>query len=295
MERGLAGEVEHRPGRDLRLVRLGLVGDVLAEAGRAAALERDHGRDALEPGGHGAGQALQRIALDVERECGDRLVERHGRGRYPPRPHGRCARALSADRGGGPAGRAARRTRARAAAGRGARLREGARAAAGDVAGVDGGRAAHRAVRHAADRRRAGAAGDRGRARRPPAAGRRRATGGGRLAAPDGAAAAARAARGPGAPAAVLGRRGGVRGDVRARRAAGVVRARRVEHREADGHGVHQRAERVRPLPAARPVDERRDAQLLLPRAPRDGVADPAARAAAGLRLPAGLGADCWA
>ena len=38
-------------------------------------------------------------------------------------------------------------------------------------------------------------------------------------------------------------------------RAARSLRARRVEHREADGHGVHQRHQRVDSLPAARPVD----------------------------------------
>ena len=58
-----------------------------------------------------------------------------------------------------------------------------------------------------------------------------------------------------------------------------VLRARRVEHREADGHGVHQRDQRVVALPAARPVDERRDAQLLLPRPPRPGLADPSCSA----------------
>ena len=48
--------------------------------------------------------------------------------------------------------------------------------------------------------------------------------------------------------------------------------------------------QRVRPLPAARPVDERRDAQLLLPRPRRLRVADQAARARARRRLSAVVG-----
>ena len=43
--------------------------------------------------------------------------------------------------------------------------------------------------------------------------------------------------------------------------------ARRVGHREADGHGVPRRHRRGPPLPAARPVVRGRVAQLLLPRA----------------------------
>ena len=102
---------------------------------------------------------------------------------------------------------------------------------------------------------------------------------------------AARAAGGPGPAAAVLGRGDRLRRRLRARRAVRVLRARRLEHREADGHGVHHRDQRLRQLPAARPVDERRDAQLLLPRPPGVRLAAEAARDCARTRATCCSGA----
>ena len=67
---------------------------------------------------------------------------------------------------------------------------------------------------------------------------------------------------------------GRVRGRVRRDGAAGRLLARRVGDREADGHGVRQRVERLGLVPAARPVDGRRGPQLLLPRPPGDGDRD---------------------
>ena len=177
----------------------------------------------------------------------------------PARDAGR-ARALRRDRGGGPGGRTADRARPRTAARRRPGLLEAPRAAAGHVADLDGGLAGDRALRQGPDHRRARAARRRRRARRPaPALAGPRSRGSKRLrrlALPGG----------PGAPAAVLGRGDRLRRHVRARRAVRRLRAGRLEHREADGHGVHHGDQRVRLVPAARPVDERRDAQLLLPR-----------------------------
>ena len=99
----------------------------------------------------------------------------------------------------------------------------------------------------------------------------------------------ARCRRGSGAPA--VARVGGrVRGDLRGDGAAGRLLARRVGDREADGHGVRERRERLALVPAARPVDGGRGPQLLLPRPPRDGDRDQGGRDAArrGLQPRAG-------
>jgi hypothetical protein len=66
-------------------------------------------------------------------------------------------------------------------------------------------------------------------------------------------------------------RRGRLRRDVLRDGAARRLLARRLEHREADGHGLHQRAQPEPLVPTARPVAGRRRSELLLLRPPGDG------------------------
>ena len=56
-----------------RLLILGVVDHVLADALLAAALERDDGGPPLEPGGDLAAQALEPVALDLERKPGEEV------------------------------------------------------------------------------------------------------------------------------------------------------------------------------------------------------------------------------
>ena len=143
----------------------GVVGDVLAEALLAAALQADHRGHALEAGRDGPGEALERVAVDRQRQVGDALVGAHGRRHEPD---GRQASLPARDarrRSGffalievvGLAGRAARRARARAAAGRRARASPRCSGCCSSP-GWSGWPAslAHRPLRHRdADRRRA--------------------------------------------------------------------------------------------------------------------------------------------
>ena len=70
----LAGERVHGPGGLLDLVVDGVVGDVLAHALLAAALQPDDGGLAGEGGGDVADEPVERVGLDDEREVREALV-----------------------------------------------------------------------------------------------------------------------------------------------------------------------------------------------------------------------------
>jgi hypothetical protein len=58
-------------------VFVGLVGDVLARALLARALEADDRGEPLEAARDGAGQAVELVALDLQRQVGDAVVRAH--------------------------------------------------------------------------------------------------------------------------------------------------------------------------------------------------------------------------
>ena len=147
---------EHRPGGDLRLLGLGLVGHVLAAALVTAAVQDDRGATRARSPRTPCGRAV-RARSPRWSAAGRRSSHRATwPSKVPSRPrNGRGARALRVLEVVGLRGRAAHRARARAPAGRGARLQQDLRAAARHVADLDGGLAAHRRLRDAADHRRA--------------------------------------------------------------------------------------------------------------------------------------------
>jgi len=67
---------EHQFVRDA-VVHLGLVRDVLAQAGLARARERNRCGDACPPGGRGRFAPLETVIVDAQLQTGDRLPQRH--------------------------------------------------------------------------------------------------------------------------------------------------------------------------------------------------------------------------
>ena len=80
-QRGEAGQVERRAGVLQGDVVERVVGDVLAEPLLAAAPEVDHGREPFEAGDLQL-QALELVALDLQRQVGEGVEGGHGGGVY---------------------------------------------------------------------------------------------------------------------------------------------------------------------------------------------------------------------
>ena len=277
-----------------------VVGDVLAEPLLAAALQPDHGGAALEAARDGLAVPFERVAVDLEGQVGDALVGAHGAQGYPGLPLASRSGMLEA------LGFFALMEAAGLAAAPLAALVLGRLPGAGlgfaKVLGVllvgwlvwMAGQHRARGLRPGDDRRRVRARRRARRARRVAAAPGRGAAAlrcGGAAAravrplAPRPARRAGAARRGPRAAAAVARLRGRVRGRVRRDGAADGLRARRLEHREADGRDADDGDRGVGQLPAAGRVDGGGDGQLLLPRPPAAGAARPRALARAERRL----------
>ena len=292
VERPAAGEREHRAALLLRALLVGVVGDVLAEPLLAAALEVDRGRQAARTRRRDrAAASLERVGVDLERA--DRR-ERHtgpwACGQYRPADPRRCRVVTEALRfwalieviglGAAPLAGVLLARLPGAGLGLGKLLglllvvwlvwiggsttlvpvrrrsapRCGSRSSArsGCSSGCAGGRGA---ARSRAGSRAAGS---------PAGAGA-----GSRRARPSPTRVRTRLFWGAEAVFAVA-----FAGDGAARR----LLARRLAHREADGHGVPRRVQPRGHVPARGPVARRRRPQLLLPRPPRDGGARQAHR-----------------
>ena len=226
-----------------------------------------------------ARERLQGVALDPQGQVGDAVIQRHGVSlvTLPARMLSALG-AVPAGRAGRPARRAAHRPALRAPSRRRPRAVQGRRPAAGVVAGVDGRVAARGRVRRAADRRvlaLLAVAGLLAAVRLRALAGRLEGAKGRRL---------RRWAGLPCRPDDHVRRRLFVGGEIvfAVMYALGVLLASFAPDvwntEKPMDMGFHQRDQRLDALPAALPVDERRDAQLLLLRPPRPGLADQAAR-----------------
>ena len=242
--------------------------------------------------------ALQLVGVDGQREVGESVIGGHGR-RNLPMPSRRPAKMPRRDRGAALLG-AHRADRARRGAAGGSVLARlpGAGLGLGKVLGLAfvtwlvwmGGALDADPVR-TAERRAVGRVRVRARAARLRA----------RLGGPPGRR-PGRAARVAGPPPLAPARRPACRSPTRSARrlfwAAEAVfavtfapppprrlLARRLAHREADGHGVPQRRQPRGDVPARGPVVRGRRPQLLLPRPPRDGRARQARRPAPGRGL----------
>ena len=90
VDRPAARERQDRAALLLGGLQLRAVGDVLAEALLAAALEVDRGRQPLEFRRDRAGASLEDVAVDLEGQVGERVVEGHGPGQYRPADPRRC-------------------------------------------------------------------------------------------------------------------------------------------------------------------------------------------------------------